>query len=73
MLYCNSDECELADELYITMKNSGLTDLFSEIGLYKPGWADLETRDTLERATGEDTWTADAEPWNDAEDADDQP
>lgn len=54
VLYCNSAECELAEDLYRFLVSAGITES-SEVRIFRPGWEVLEHSD-LPKASGPDTW-----------------
>ena len=54
VLYCNSSDCHLAEDLYRVMSVAGITES-SEVRVYFPGWAELEKTD-LPKADGPDNW-----------------
>jgi hypothetical protein len=56
VLYCNSATCDLAEELYVDLRDAGLIPLFPEVRIYFPGWASLEKTD-LPKTSGADTWS----------------
>ncbi|RMF70889.1 MAG: rhodanese-like domain-containing protein [Planctomycetota bacterium] len=60
VLYCNSAECELAEDLYRFLVSAGITES-SEVRIFRPGWAVLEHTD-LPKASGPDTWTGFGSP-----------
>ncbi len=65
ILYCTSDTCELAAELFILLEQNG----FSEMRIFVPGWAGIE-KSGLPTESGPDGWQGfAAEPGADAEDA----
>ena len=51
ILYCTSDTCELAAELYILLEQNG----FSEMRIFVPGWAGIE-KAGLPTEAGSDGW-----------------
>jgi rhodanese-related sulfurtransferase len=52
VLYCQSQTCDYAEELYVTLQEFGFTD----IRIYFPGWEGILAAG-LETTTGPDTWT----------------
>lgn len=54
VLYCTSDECDLAEELLTELQRLGFD--ATAVRLFVPGWAALEKTD-LPRARGADAWT----------------
>jgi len=55
VLYCNSETCDLAEELYLDLKKAGLLDLFAEVRIFFPGWAVLKETG-LPKTRGPDEW-----------------
>ena len=51
VLYCTSDHCELAEELYVALKPHG----FEDMKIFFPGWEGIE-KAGLPTRTGADTW-----------------
>lgn len=61
VLYCNSAQCDLAEDLYLVLRGAGVTDV-SEVKIFVPGWEGLEKSD-LPKTSGPDDWRGfDAEP-----------
>ncbi len=76
VLYCNSETCHLAEELYVRLQEQGFAAEPARIYIYKPGWDGLQQTD-LPTTTGPDTWTGygsvpagDEHPYGGADDSD---
>jgi len=52
VLYCASETCDDAEELYVALQQLG----FADISIYFPGWDGI-VEAGLKTATGPDTWT----------------
>jgi rhodanese-related sulfurtransferase len=52
VLYCTSETCDYAEELYAALQGFGFTDIW----IYFPGWEGI-VEAGLETTTGPDTWT----------------
>lgn len=52
VLYCASETCEFAEDLYAALEGFGFTDIW----IYFPGWEGI-VEAGLETTTGPDTWT----------------
>ena len=51
VLYCTSNSCDYAEDLYVALEEYGFTDIW----IYFPGWAGI-VEAGLETATGPDLW-----------------
>jgi rhodanese-related sulfurtransferase len=56
VLYCTSNECDMAEEIYSVLQQWGFTDIW----IYFPGYEGIQNA-KLPTATGPDTWTGSEE------------
>lgn len=65
LLYCNSVECDLSEELYIELENLGyLQGDFPRVRIYRDGWVGIEQAG-LPTRSGPDDWEPAAMPVDD--------
>ena len=54
VIYCTSNECDLAEELYVALEQMKMIDA-GMVKIYFPGWEDFQKR-KMPVATGRDEW-----------------